>query len=45
VIGKTVNHSRIWLTKELPALKNNTKVSKITTIDPETLEETIIFTR
>ena len=45
VVGKTVNPDGVWLTVELPALKANRNVSKITTIDPETLVETIIFVR
>ena len=45
VIGKQLRPNNIWETKELPALIDNAKVTKITTIDPATLIETVIFTR
>lgn len=45
VIGSQLRSGNIWQTKELPALMSNTNVTKITTIDPETLIETVIFTR
>lgn len=45
VVGKTLRDGNIWETIELKRLKANPKVTKITTIDPETLVETIIFTR
>ena len=45
VVGKNLRPDNIWENIELPRLKENIKVSKITIIDPETLEETIIFTR
>ncbi|MFT4146921.1 MAG: S8 family serine peptidase [Mobilitalea sp.] len=45
VIGSNVRPDSVWLEYELPALESNTNVTKITTIDPETLVETIIFER
>ncbi|AUG56168.1 hypothetical protein [Acetivibrio saccincola] len=45
VIGSSVREDSIWLQYELPALTNNINVTKITVIDPETLVETVIFTR
>jgi hypothetical protein len=45
VIGQQLRPDNIWQTKELPALISNMNVSKITTIDPETLIETVIFIR
>ncbi|MBE9468859.1 MAG: hypothetical protein IMY72_11165 [Bacteroidetes bacterium] len=37
VVGKTLREGNIWETIELKRLKANLKVTKITTIDPETL--------
>jgi len=45
VIGSSVRTDSVWLKFELPALKRNSNVTKIITIDPETLVETIIFAR
>ena len=45
IVGSNVNPKGIWNTFELPALKANPNVTKIILIDPETLVETIIFTR
>ncbi|WKS95937.1 hypothetical protein [Riemerella columbina] len=43
VLGKNLRPGNIWETVELPRLKQNPNVTKITTIDPETMKETIIF--
>ena len=45
IIGSDINPKGVWTTIELPILKANPKVTKIITIDPETLQETVIFTR
>jgi filamentous hemagglutinin len=45
VIGKELRPGNVWVTSELPALMTNPNVTKITTIDPKTLEEATIFTR
>jgi hypothetical protein len=45
IIGQDLRVGNIWQTKELPALMNNDNVTQIITIDPQTLVETIIFTR
>ena len=45
VIGQSLREGSIWETVELPRLMNNPKVTKITTIDPKTLEENVIFVR
>ncbi len=45
IIGKELRIDNTWENIELPILKNNPNVTKITTIDPETLVETVIFTR
>ncbi len=45
VIGEQVRPQSVWLTKELPMLKDNVNVTRIIVIDPQTLEETIIFIR
>jgi hypothetical protein len=42
ILGKNLRPGNIWETVELPRLKNNPNVTKITTIDPETHIETII---
>jgi hypothetical protein len=45
VLGNNLRAGNIWEGTELPRLKANTKVTKITIIDPETMIETVIFTR
>ena len=45
VLGENVRADSVWLTYELPALKQNTNVSQIIKIDPKTLEEIIIYAR
>jgi hypothetical protein len=45
VIGAQLRPGNIWETVELPRLMANPNVTKITTIDPLTHQETIIFTR
>jgi hypothetical protein len=45
VLGKQLREGNVWQTKELPALKSNPDVTKIITVDPETLVETVILTR
>ena len=45
VIGSELRPGNIWENVELPRLKNNPNVTKITTIDPKTGVENIIFER
>lgn len=45
VVGKEVRAESAWLTRELPALRRNPAVTRITIIDPETLAEKIILQR
>lgn len=45
VIGENLRPGNVWENVELPRLKNNPKVTKITTIDPVTGVETVIFER
>lgn len=45
VVGQQLRPDNIWETIELPRLKANPNVTKITTIDPQTLLETVIFVR
>ncbi|WP_196601518.1 hypothetical protein, partial [Pectinatus frisingensis] len=45
VIGKNLRQENIWENVELPRLKDNPKVTKISTVDPETGLETVIFER
>jgi len=45
VVGKELREGNIWENVELPRLKQNPNVSKITIIDPETGIEKIIFER
>lgn len=45
VIGKRLRNENIWESRELPALKANPNVTKITIIDPKTKKEKIIFKR
>ncbi len=45
VIGDKLRPGNIWETKELPRLRANSAVTKITAIDPLTEVETVVFTR
>lgn len=45
VLGKKLRPDNIWENIELPRLKSNKNVTKITAIDPETMAETVIFKR
>jgi hypothetical protein len=45
LVGQSVRSESVWLTKELPALRGNPAVTKITIIDPATLVEKVIFQR
>lgn len=45
VIGSQLREGNIWENVELPRLKANPNVTKIITIDPVTMIETIIFER
>ena len=45
VIGSELRTGNIWENVELPRLMKNTNVTKITTIDPKTGVEKIIFER
>lgn len=45
IVGKKLRPENIWENIELPRLMQNPNVSKITTIDPDTLAETVIFER
>ncbi|WP_246369282.1 hypothetical protein [Listeria rustica] len=45
VVGSELREGNIWENVELPRLKNNPKVTKITMIDPKTGIEKIIFER
>jgi len=45
ILGDSVSPSGIWNTIELPALKANTKVSKVIAVDIKTGRETILFKR
>ena len=45
VVGSELRPDNIWENVELPRLRNNPNVTKITTIDPKTKMETIIFRR
>ncbi|EAC3994305.1 transposase [Listeria monocytogenes] len=45
VVGSDLRKGNIWENVELPRLKNNPNVTKITTIDPKTGLEKIIFER
>ncbi|WP_209306930.1 hypothetical protein AB1F57_07705 [Streptococcus sp. ZY1909104] len=45
VVGSELREGNIWENIELPRLKNNPKGTKITTIDPKTGLETVIFER
>nr|WP_260393513.1 fibronectin type III domain-containing protein [Riemerella anatipestifer] len=43
VLGKNLRPGNIWETVELPRLKQNPNVTKISTIDPETMKVTVIW--
>ena len=45
VIGSTLRPGSVWETVELPALKENARVTSVTTVDPITGVETVIFKR
>ncbi len=45
IVGKKLRDGNIWENVELPRLMQNPNVSKITTIDPDTMAETVIFER
>ncbi len=45
IVGQKLRPENIWENVELPRLLQNPNVSKITTIDPDTLTETVIFER
>ncbi len=45
IVGQKLRDGNIWENIELPRLMQNPNVSKITTIDPDTLAETVIFER
>ncbi len=45
VIGSELREGNIWENVELPRLKANPNVDRIITIDPVTLEKTVIFER
>ena len=45
VIGSELRPGNIWENVELPRLKNNPNVTKITTIDPKTGVENVVFER
>ncbi|MED3648490.1 hypothetical protein P4475_17065 [Halalkalibacterium halodurans] len=43
VVGKNLREGNVWENVELPRLKNNPEVNQITTIDPVTLKERVIY--
>lgn len=45
VVGDKLRNENIWENVELPKLMLNENVFKITTINPNTMEETVIFER
>ncbi|BCN32374.1 hypothetical protein [Anaeromicropila herbilytica] len=45
VVGTNLRANNIWESIELPKLMQNENVSKITTINSETMEQTVIFER
>jgi len=45
VVGNNLRSGNVWENIELQRLKANKSVTKITVIDPKTLQETIIWTR
>ena len=45
VLGDELRPGNIWETAEFPALKDNTKVTEIVSVDPRTGKETVLWTR
>ncbi|UVW30668.1 hypothetical protein [Massilia sp. H6] len=45
VLGEKLRERNVWETKELPALKENVRVTRIVAIDPATQKETVLFDR
>ena len=45
IVGKKLRDGNIWVNVELPRLMQNPNVSKITTINLDTMAETVIFER
>jgi len=45
VVGQSLRKGNIWENVELPRLMGNDNVTKITTIDPMTQSEKVIFIR
>jgi hypothetical protein len=45
VLGENLRDGNIWESHELPALMQNERVTRIITIDPATLKETMLFDR
>lgn len=45
VLGEKLRERNIWESHELPALMQNTRVTRIIAIDPATLKETLLFDR
>lgn len=45
VLGEKLRERNIWESHELPALMQNTRVTRIVAIDPATLKETLLFDR
>ena len=45
VVGKELREGNIWKNVELPRLKSNYNVNKVTVIDPSTGTEMVIFER
>lgn len=45
VVGQSLREGNIWENVELPRLMGNDNVTKITTIDPMTHSEKVIFVR
>lgn len=45
VVGENLRDPNIWQSTELPALMQNARVTRVITIDPATLKETVIYDR
>lgn len=43
IVGKKLRDGNIWKNVELPRLMQNPNVSKITTIDPDSMAETVFL--